>query len=170
MQTKHQRKTFWSFWSWYLFNLLGWAVGISWGFNFSTFFLFPRLSPAMADRFGTVIQLGFPVLVLIICVGFAQWLILRQREVEFDIYKWIAANVKGTFIASVIFILLSAFVGVIQRPILNFLYYRHLDIDQTDLILGLISVMLPLLGSIGTSVLVAVDIFEWKFGKSNLAT
>ena len=169
METHHQRKTFWN---WYLLNLFGWAVGFSGGFNLALFywlsFAVKYPSSSIIYKLGSVSQLWFPLLALIICLGLAQWLKFRQWKVEFNIYKWIAANVKGAFIAVIIFILISAFVGAIQQPLLNFLYNQHFDIDQTDLILGLISMILPLLGSIGTSVMVAADLIEWKIGKSNV--
>lgn len=165
MQKKQHRKTVWS---WYLLNLLGWAVGISWGFNFSTFYLVPKLSPSMAYRFGSAIQLGFPLLVLIICVGLAQWLMLKQWKVKVDIYKWIAANIKGAIIAFVILFMFGAFVGALQRPILDFLYGNHTTSAQTDLILKLIFIGLPLLGSVGTSAMVAIDVLKLELRKKNV--
>jgi hypothetical protein len=169
MATKHQRKTFGS---WYLFNLLGWAVGFSGGFILALFywlsFAVTYPSSSIIYKLGDVGQLLFPLLGLIVCLGVAQWLKFRQWEVRVDVYKWIAANVKGTFFAVIIFIFLGAIVGQFQRPILDFLYGEDTQTAQTPFILSYISVMLPLLGSIGTSVMVAKDILNWESGKRNL--
>src|SRR5512138_787500 len=98
MQTKHQRR---SLWSWYLLNLL------AWGFGFSTFYLFPKLSPSIADRLGGAVQLGFPLLVQIICVGLTQWLMLRHWKVKFDVSRWIAANIMGVLIAVLVLFMIG---------------------------------------------------------------
>jgi len=169
MLTESQRK---SFGSWYLINLLGWALGFSGGFILALFywlsFAVTYPSSSIIYKLGDVGQLLFPLLGLIICLGLAQWLKFRQWEVKFDVYKWVATNVKGTFIAVIIFILLGAIVGEFQRPILDFLYGEHTYTAQTPFILSFISVMLPLLGSIGTSIMVAKDILNWEFGKSKV--
>ncbi|HEU0293078.1 MAG TPA: hypothetical protein VFR47_10110 [Anaerolineales bacterium] len=171
MLTNNHRKTFGS---WYLSNLLGWAVGILVGFDLESFYLFPwavthlRLSPVADYLLGVVLQLLFPLLALIVCVGLAQWLRFRQWKIEFDRYEWIAANIKGTFVALVILFIIGLIVGEYQRPILDFLYGDQTYTAQTPFILSFISVMLPLLGSIGTSVMVAKDILNREFGKSSV--
>jgi hypothetical protein len=166
MLAQSRRKTFWS---WYFSNLLGWTVGIWVGV--AIYFLIMLITlklPRSADYPLGVLQQLFPLLLLIVCIGLAQWLKFKKWEIEFDVYKWIAANVKGTFIAAVIFVLLGAIVGEYQRPILDFLYGEHTQTAQTPFIFSFISVMLPLLGSIGTAVIVAIDILNWQFGKSKI--
>lgn len=97
----------------------------------------------------------------IVCVALVQWLKLRQWKVKFDNHQWIAANVKGTFLACIIVFIIGLFVGIFQRPVLDFLYHDHTTVTQTNLILSLIFVILPLLGSIGTSTMIAIDVFKW---------
>jgi hypothetical protein len=169
MLTDHQQK---GFGSWYLFNLLGWAVGFSGGFLLALFFSlsFAASYPvsSLIYKLGDVGALLFPLVGLMVCLGFAQWLKFRQWKVKFDIYEWIAANVKGTLIALVIFILLGAIAGEFQRPILDFLYGEHTQTAQTPFILTYISVMLPLLGSVGTSVMVAKDVVNKESERNHL--
>jgi hypothetical protein len=157
-----------TFWKWYLSNLLGWTVGV-WA-GLASLFIIQLIYlelPSSVDYILDFIQLLFPLLLLIICVGLAQWLKFRKWGIELDIYKWIVANVKGTFIAMVISVLIGVIVGEFQRPILDFLYGEHTYSAQTPFIFTLIAVIPPLLGSIGTSVIVAIDILNWRFGKSN---
>ena len=157
-------------WSWYFINLLAWVVGISGGFNLASHILLPlaenKLDSDIAYQFSGFIQFGIPFLVLIVSISFAHWTIFNQWEVKVSIFKWIIANIKGTIFAVVIFFILGAIIAEFQRPILNFLYGTHLYEAQTPFIqYVLISGMLPLLGSIGTAIMIAVDIFEWIFWK-----
>ena len=169
MPTKFRRRTFGN---WYLSNLFGWVIGTLGGFDLAVFYLLPwaqkNLSPSTFYRFSDAFQLLFPLLMLIVSVGLVQLLKLRQWEVRFDIYKWIVANIKGAFIAFVVLVLIGGLVGKFQRPILNLLYGNHTYGAQTPFIFSFISAMVPLLGSIGTSIMIAIDVFGWKFGKSDL--
>lgn len=169
-----------TFASWYLSNLLGWIVGFLWivgffwGIDLNGFHLYPfaerSLFPYIIYYIGPILEPLFMFLPPIVCVAVAQWLKFRQWKVKFDVYQWIAANVKGTFIALVFLLIIGSFVGAFQQNILDFLYHDHTYSAQTDLILKLISLTLPLLGSIGTSAMIAIDIFKWKFGKGNATT
>jgi hypothetical protein len=165
MLKKHQRKTFGS---WYLSNLLGWIAGALCGPGLGVLFIFPFVESYINYRFDTAFQLGFPLLMLIVCVGVAQWLKFRQWEVEVNIYKWAAANIKGGFVTFAVLLVIVLIVGEYQRQILDFFYGSHDYQAQNLFILTLVSIM-PLLGSICTSIMVAVDIFGWRLGKSELA-
>jgi hypothetical protein len=162
--------------TWYLSNLAGWILGLAWIAVFSIaldelhLYRFEEGSyiPYIIYYTGSILE---PVIILvppILCVLFAQRLMLRQWQVKFGVYQWIAANMKGAFIAFVVLALIGGLVGKFQRPILDTLYGNHTYGAQTPFIFSFISVMVPLLGSIGTSIVIAIDIFGWRFGKSDL--
>ena len=103
----------------------------------------------------------------IICVALAQWLKFRQWEVKFDNYQWMAANFKGIFIACMIVLIIGIVVGIFQRPVLDFLYNDHSQVARNNLLLSLFFILLPLLGSMITSIVVAIDVLKWEFKRSN---
>ena len=163
-----------TFASWYISNLLGWSVGFLWMFGFwwgidlNGFHWFPSTEQILARYIiyyiGPVLEPFFKFLPFVVCVALAQWLKFRQWKVKFNNYQWIAANIKGAFIACVIVFIIGALVGIFQRPILEFLYHDQTQVTQTNLIFSLIFIVLPLLGSISTSIIVARDVFKWKLG------
>ena len=143
----------------YLVNWIGWSAGVFLAFYLETFYLFLNVD------FGNS-EFPFQLFTLSVCILLFQFLIVRSLKPDFNIFAWIAANVKGALLAFVVVIVIGLTVGVYQRPILRFFYNLHWDVDQTDLILNMIYFMVPLFGSISTSTMVVVDIFGWRFGKS----
>ena len=146
--------------AWYIANLFGWFIGILFGYSLFNYWSFLLLFSDVSNLVvGILDSTIFLAIILILSLSFmfiatSQRLVLRYWRVEYDFYEWIAANVKGVFIAAFTFILLSAFLGKFQRPIMDFLLFF---------------VILPIFGSIGTSTMVAIDLFEWEFGESNVS-
>jgi len=142
-----------------LVNWIGWSVGVFLAFFLETFYIFLNVG------FGNM-EFLIQLLTLSVCILLFQFLVVRSLKPDFNIFAWIAANVKGALLAFVVVIMIGLIVAEYQRPILRFLDRFRLDFGQTGLILCMIYFMVPLFGSISTSTMVAIDIFGWRFGKS----
>ena len=143
----------------YLVNWIGWSVGVFLAFFLETFYLFLNV-----DFWN--LEFPFQLLTLSVCILLFQFLIIRGLKPDFNILSWITANVKGALLAFVIVIMIGLIVAEFQRSILHFLDRFNWDFGQTGLILGMIYFLVPLIGSISTSTMVAVDIFGWRFRKA----
>ena len=143
-------------------NWLGWSVGVFLAFFLETFYLFLNNGLGNLEFFIQLLTLSVSILVF-------QFLIIRSLKPDFNILSWIAANVKGALLSFVVAIMIGLVVAAYQRPILRFFDRYNLDHGQTGLILGMIYFVVPIIGSISTSAMIAVDIFGWQFRKSERA-
>ena len=143
----------------YLVNWLGWSIGVFLAFFLETFYLFLNVDFGNSE---------FPIqlFTLSVCILVFQFFIVRNLKPDFNRFTWIAANVKSALLAFVVVMIIGLIVGVYQRPIIRFFERFYWAFDQTYLILSMIYFMVPLLGSITTSTMVAMDIFGWRFRKA----